>query len=198
MSLGSALKDFLLSFIRMIIAAIVALFKWIVVLIEELLPIIIIIAIIWLAPYAAVWLAGAGAPAWLVTAVTYIGAGSAYIEAAAMWVYSGVLSIPAALASLGSYLGFWGSAALTVGVCAVLAPEETETFLDATVDLGVAIIDTVVSAVSSAFGLPQLAMVALLGWWLVSSMSDDKDDTQTDSNDSSLGVSLGNMKAGAL
>jgi hypothetical protein len=175
-----------MSFIRMIVAAILSLLSKIWAVIKQILPLIIIIVIIWFCPYIAAYLASIGAPAWLTAAVAWVGAGSVYISAAATWVWGAATALGVAGWSAFAAASFWTELAIVVGACALLAPEETQQMIDDAAALVVAVVDTVVGVVGDVLGISSGALLVFLalGAYLLFYPS-DKDDTQK------LGVSNG-------
>lgn len=125
-----------------------------------ILLIIIIVCVVYFAPLIAGWLTSVGAPTWLSTAFTWIGANITPLLSTA---WSGITAVAGGAWDAFASASIGTKAAIVLGAAAAIAPEETAALIgEAGQFVGDTIGTVVTGFVSSPFGL---AVAAGLVWW---------------------------------
>lgn len=140
---------------------------------------IAIVAIIWFAPAIGAYLGSIGAPSFITSAFTWIGATVTPVlisglTASWAWVSAGATSAWAAFAGASLVT----QAAIVIGAGVLLAPEETAELISETAELAAELITTVVGAVASGTGISSalaIGGIGLLAYWFFIGRSSDDD-----------------------
>lgn len=171
-----------MGFLKAIWRIIMKIVKAIVNVIKKYWWIILILVAIWFAPAVAAYLASSGAPAWLTTTFSWIGANlTPTLTTIGGYVWQGVQAVGSGASAVWDGLSPGTKAALVVGATALIAPEETADALAALGDLtgdllGVAagaFLTSPVGLVIAGFGL----------WWLLGSHGKKKEPESTPEGD---------------
>lgn len=137
-----------------------------------ILAVILIVCVIYFAPAIAGWLTSVGAPTWLSSAFTWIGANITPLLSSA---WSGITALAGGAWDAFSSASLGTKALLVLGAAAALAPEETEALIGETMSTLVGVAGTVAGGIlsgitSSPWGIAALAFGV---WWF---FLRDKDD----------------------
>lgn len=123
--------------------------------------IVLIVCAIYFAPLIAGWLTSVGAPTWLSTAFTWVGANITPLLSVA---WDGVAALGQAAWSAFSGASIGTKAAIITGISAAIAPEETTQVLT---DVGELAADSVGSLLSGVASSPVgLVAIGVCAWWL--------------------------------
>jgi hypothetical protein len=164
-SLGKLLKKIvskLLDFIKKIL--------------KNLWPLLILVAIVFFAPLAAAWLASVGAPTFLTTAFTWVGANvTPLLSTALSSLWAGGKAVVGAAYSAFSAASTSTKLSLVGGAAALLAPEETAEFIS---EVGEYVAETATTVLGGIVGTLVSNPIILIGgglllWWFLS--RDDKE-----------------------
>lgn len=142
------------AFVKLLKAIVKKIIKFIIAVIKKFWWVILIIAIIYFAPYLLTTMVEIGAPEFLCTAMEYIAVElSPLVVDAVAWAVDGVVSVAATAGTAFGEAGIIVQAATVIGSCFLIAPDET-TELVSEVAAGVGeLLGAAVSGVSSGLGL---------------------------------------------
>lgn len=149
--------------------------------IKKFWVVLLVVAALWFAPAIGGWFASIGAPSWLTSAFSWVGANvTPTVTSIGSWLASGGKALGSSIADGWAALSLGQKAAVGVGGMALLAPEETADFLqEAAKDLG-DLAGDVVGGVTAGFvssPVGTLIMVGL-GVWALFLLLEDKDEAQ--------------------
>lgn len=124
--------------------------------------VILLVLAIWFAPVIAVWLTGAGAPAWLSTAFTWVGSTiTPSLTSAGAWLVSGAKSLFVGPTAPWAALPMSVKGGLALGGAALLFPDEVGELIEGVAEgTGELVGDLAGSVASGVFG-------SGLGGWLL-------------------------------
>lgn len=136
----------------------------------DLWPILLIIAVIYFAPYIATYLTSIGAPGWLTTAFTTLAEATPSLTSAMTWLWDSGSTLASTGWTAFKQLDVGTQAAILTGAAALLAPEETEAVIsDAVGLLGTGVAAITGGLLSSPVGL---ALAGFAFYWVF--LRDDK------------------------
>lgn len=152
---------------RLIKAIIKKIFSWIADLFGDWFLVLLLIVLIFVAPYIAAWLTSVGAPAFLVTAFEVLALATPYLTTALTWLWEGGSSI------LGfAWDAFKGAEtgtklAIVAGTAALIAPEETSALAEDALELASDVVGTGVGVLAGTILSNPLGLAAAAGliWW---------------------------------
>lgn len=102
-----------------------AVLSWLGDLFGKLFWIILILVVVWYAPYIVTWLTSVGAPGFLVSAFEAIALATPYVQSAGMWLWDSATGLVSAAWSSYRGLDAGTQASIALGTAALIAPEET-------------------------------------------------------------------------
>lgn len=120
---------------RLIKKIISAVFKFIKKVFSKFFVLLLILVIIWFAPYLAGFFTGIGAPAFIVTAFESIALLTPYVVSAGTWLWEGGASLASSAWSAFKGASVGTQASIVLGAAALVAPEETAAVVSDAVDL---------------------------------------------------------------
>jgi len=167
MGIGSSIWNFFRAVLKKI-------FSWVADFIKRFWIIILIVLIIWFAPQIAVMLAEAGAPVFMVEAMTFVATNvTPFLVSWGTWIAEGIAHVGTQAAIWYNGLGFQAKFLIAWGAAALIAPEETaeltQEVLEKVIEIATPILETVTDAVTDVlFNTPLgLGFVAFGLVWLL-------------------------------
>lgn len=155
--------------------------KAIVAFVKKFWFIILIIAVIYFAPFLLTQLVAAGAPTWMTTAASWVATTlTPSVVSGVGWLASGAKTMGSSAWAAFADLGMGTQLALASGVAAAVAPEEFADLVTEAANLASDVVGTVVGAVTGSFLSSPIGIVAIAAGaiWLLGT-GDDERPTQT-------------------
>lgn len=171
--------DFISSIFSFVSAIVTRIARAIAKFVQQALPLLIVLAVIFLAPMVAGYLTTLGAPGFLVTAFEAIGTLSPYVASIASFVTSGVAMVGASAWTAFSGLSLGTQIAVGFGVGALIAPDEAAEVVESAVEAVMTVATTAASAIGGAAGSLFAPVLIFVGAYLLLSKGNSNNGNKT-------------------